>query len=130
MGAEGRDRREIRIGFLFSALGVVVFMWVLAAILFALKLIGISVGWGLQFQNPAFVAFIFFILAAFSANMFGLYEISLPPALSKRLSGSGNTGKGYVADFLTGVFGAVLATPCSAPFLGTAVAFALAGRGI
>ncbi|MDP7152481.1 MAG: protein-disulfide reductase DsbD family protein [Paracoccaceae bacterium] len=128
--AEGRDRREIRIGFLFSALGVVVFMWVLAAILFALKLIGISVGWGLQFQNPAFVAFIFFILAAFSANLFGLYEISLPPALSKRLSGSGNSGKGYVADFLTGVFGAVLATPCSAPFLGTAVAFALAGRGI
>jgi len=70
----------------------------------------------------------FTVLAVFSANLFGLFEITLPSGLQTRLS---NTGRrhGYTSDFLTGLFGAVMATPCSAPFLGTAIAFALAGRG-
>lgn len=127
--ANGRDKNQIRIGFLFSAFGVLVFMWALASILLVLKIVGFNVGWGLQFQNPAFVAVMFFVLTGFAANLFGLFEISLPASISTRLSG-GESSKGrYISDFFTGLFGAVLATPCSAPFLGTAIAFALAGRG-
>ena len=126
---QGRDQLAIRGGFLAAAAGVMVFMWGLAAALFALQQLGIVVGWGLQFQSPVFLALMFTILSVFSANLFGLFEISLPTGLQTQLA---NTGRGqrYASDFLTGMFGAVMATPCSAPFLGTAIAFALAGRGI
>ena len=127
--ADARDRAEIRIGFLFSALGVLVFMWVLAAVLLVLKVAGLNVGWGLQFQNPLFVAIMFFVLTGFAANLFGLFEIVLPTAISAHLTGNGSRQGKYASDFFTGLFGAGVATPCSAPFLGTAIAFALAGRG-
>lgn len=127
--ANERDRNQIRIGFLFSAFGVLVFMWALASILLVLKIVGFNVGWGLQFQNPTFVAVMFFVLVGFAANLFGLFDIALPASISTRLS-SGRSSQGrYISDFFTGLFGAVLATPCSAPFLGTAIAFALAGSG-
>jgi suppressor for copper-sensitivity B len=124
-----RDRRNIQAGFLAAAAGVMVFMWGLAAALFALQSLGVAVGWGLQFQNPFFLALMIFVLAIFSANLFGLFEIALPSSLQTRLANTGR-GTGLGADFFTGLFGAVMATPCSAPFLGTAMAFALAGRGI
>ena len=125
---QGRDKQVVRGGFLAAAAGVMAFMWGLAAVLFLLQRFGVMVGWGLQFQNPVFLALMFTVLAVFSANLFGLFEITLPSGLQTRLS---NTGRrhGYTSDFLTGLFGAVMATPCSAPFLGTAIAFALAGRG-
>jgi len=124
-----RDRRTIQAGFLAAASGVMVFMWGLAAILFTLQSMGVAVGWGLQFQSPLFLTLMIFVLAVFSANLFGMFEFSLPASLQTRLAGTGRGG-GLGADFLTGLFGAIMATPCSAPFLGTAIAFALAGRGI
>ena len=126
---QARGARSVRIGFLFAAAGVMSFMWSLAAILYVLQMSGVAVGWGLQFQNPAFLALMFLVLAVFSANLFGLFELALPSSLQSRLSNAGGTS-GHGADFATGFFGAVMATPCSAPFLGTAVAFALAGRGV
>ena len=129
ISARDQPTKTVRNGFLFSALGVLVFMWVLALGVLALKALGISVGWGLQFQNPIFLTFMFFILAAFSANLFGAFEFTLPTDLQTRLAQS-SAQKGYLGDFSTGVFTAVMATPCSAPFLGTAIAFALTGRAI
>lgn len=126
---QGRNMQSVRGGFLAAAFGVMIFVWGLAGALFALQRMGIAVGWGLQFQNPVFLAFMAVVLVVFTANLFGLFEISLPTSIQSWLSTKG-TGRGYWADFLTGLFGAVLATPCSAPFLGTAVAFALAGRGL
>ncbi len=126
---QGRDQLAQRRGFLAAAAGVMVFMWSLAAILFALQRLGVVVGWGLQFQSPVFLALMLIVLSVFSANLLGLFEISLPSRLQTRLANAGR-GHEYVADFLTGMFGAVMATPCSAPFLGTAIAFALAGRGV
>jgi len=119
----------VRNGFLMSALGVLVFMWVLAAGILVLRSFGLNVGWGLQFQNPVFLAAMFMMLAVFAANLFGLFEISLPSNLQTKLSGT-SARSGYVGDFATGAFAAILATPCSAPFLGTAIAFALAGRSM
>jgi suppressor for copper-sensitivity B len=120
---------RIRKGFAVSALGVLAFMWALAAATLVARGFGMTVGWGLQFQNPVFLTVMLVILVIFSANLFGAFEIALPSSLQVRLARAGG-GKGYGGDFATGSFAAILATPCSAPFLGTAVAFALAGRAI
>lgn len=120
---------RIRGGFAVSALGVLAFMWVLAGTTIALKALGLTVGWGLQFQNPVFLTVMLAVLVVFSANLFGLFEIALPSSWQTRLARAGG-GRGYGGDFATGAFAAILATPCSAPFLGTAVAFALAGRAV
>ncbi len=125
----GQSRARIRSGFLASALGVLTFMWALAAVTLLLRSLGLSVGWGLQFQNPSFLTVMFLILALFAANLFGAFEINLPSSLQTRLARA-DGAPGHMGDFATGAFAAVLATPCSAPFLGTAVAFALAGRDI
>ncbi|MFQ1701850.1 protein-disulfide reductase DsbD family protein [Loktanella agnita] len=124
-----RPVQHFRYSFLMSALGVLVFMWGLAAVILILQSVGITVGWGVQFQSPAFLAVMFLVLAVFAANLFCLFEISLPSGLQTRLARSGARA-GYGGDFATGAFAAVLATPCSAPFLGTAVAFALTGRPV
>ncbi|MDJ0993301.1 MAG: protein-disulfide reductase DsbD family protein [Dinoroseobacter sp.] len=120
---------RVRGGFLMSAFGVLAFMWVLAAGTLAARGMGMTIGWGLQFQNPLFLAFLLAIITIFAANMLGLFEINLPSGLMTRLSGA-SSGGGYGGDFATGAFAAILATPCSAPFLGTAIAFAMAGRPI
>ncbi|WP_134016819.1 protein-disulfide reductase DsbD family protein [Litoreibacter halocynthiae] len=129
MAHADRSAHTVRGGFLMSALGVLAFMWVLATGVLALQAAGMSIGWGLQFQNSAFLTIMFMILVVFAANLFGVFEISLPSALQRRLASAG-AREGYLGDFATGAFAAVLATPCSAPFLGTAIAFALTGRAI
>lgn len=125
----GRHSLAVRGGFLAAAAGIMVFVWGLAFTLFVFKQLGFTVGWGIQFQNPVFLAFMALVLVVFAANFFGLFEIALPASLQTLLTNKGR-GSGYSGDFLTGLFSAILATPCSAPFLGTAIAFALAGRGI
>lgn len=125
----GLSPARIRSGFAVSALGVLAFMWVLAGATIAARGFGLTVGWGLQFQNPVFLAIMLVVVVIFSANLFGLFEIALPSSLQTRLARAGG-GAGYGGDFATGAFAAILATPCSAPFLGTAIAFALAGRAV
>jgi suppressor for copper-sensitivity B len=125
-----RPKAQIRAGFVAAAAGVMAFMWSLAAVLYVLQQFGLSVGWGIQFQSPVFVVLMFTLLSVFAANLIGLFELNLPVALQTRLGNAGGRGASLRADFFTGAFGAVMATPCSAPFLGSAIAFALAGRGV
>ncbi|SFR46418.1 protein-disulfide reductase DsbD family protein [Litoreibacter janthinus] len=119
---------RIRAGFVVSALGVLVFMWSLAGVLLAIRTGGGQVGWGVQFQNPVFLGLMITLIAVFAANMAGLFEITLPQKLNTSIARMEH-GSGLLGDFATGALAAVLATPCSAPFLGTAVTFALAGSG-
>ncbi len=121
----GKDRTQIRAGLFATTFGIMLFMWLLAAVLMAVKAFGISVGWGIQFQNPLFLIVLIMLLTAFVGNLFGFFEISLPSGLQTVVSRVG--GQSHLGDVFTGFFAAMLATPCSAPFLGTAVAFALAG---
>lgn len=121
-----RPLNEVRFGFIASAAGTLAFMLALAIGVLALRLFGISVGWGMQFQNAGFLIALILMLGLFSANLFGLFNFGLPQGLMTRLSR--DKGNGYAGDFVTGMFGAVMATPCSAPFLGTALAFALTGQ--
>ena len=120
---------RIRRGFLWSAAGVMTFALALAAALVALRASGVAVGWGMQFQNPLFLSFVIAILALFALAMLDRVHLDLPASWNRRmaLAGGGSASGGHAGDFLAGAFAALLATPCSAPFLGTAVAFALAG---
>lgn len=127
--AQAGSRAHIRKGFLISAAGVMAFMWVLAAATIAFRALGFAVGWGLQFQSPVFLTAMILIMVLFSANLFGVLELSLPSSWQTRLARADGQ-PGFAGDFLTGALSSVLATPCSAPFLGTAVAFALSGRPV
>ena len=84
---------------------------------------GHTVGWGVQFQQPVFVTFLTVVVLLFTLNLWGLFEIPLP-AFAARLGG-GKQAEGLAGHFGTGLFATLMATPCSAPFLGTAVGFAL-----
>ncbi|WP_252178578.1 protein-disulfide reductase DsbD domain-containing protein [Endozoicomonas sp. 4G] len=121
--ASGQEARLTRKQFLSSAAGIIFSFWLLATFLWVLKLTGNSIGWGIQFQNPWFIGFMVVVTALFAANLMGLFEIRLPSFLSTKLATAGdNSTAGH---FVQGMFATLLATPCSAPFLGTAVAFAL-----
>ncbi len=123
-GKAGRDRRHVRLGFLISSAGILAAFIVLAAATVGAKAAGAMVGWGFQFQQPAFLVVLALICVTFAANLWGLFDIGLPVAVATRIPM--RDGRGLVEDFFTGVFATLLATPCSAPFLGTAVSFALA----
>ncbi len=114
-------RRDVRAAFLATSAGIVAAFGLLALALVALKLAGEAVGWGLQFQQPWFLSGMALVVVAFAANLWGWFEVPLPAALAD-LGGSRKLG----GSFATGVFATLLATPCSAPFVGTAVGFALA----
>ena len=123
----GRTRAGIRRGFLASAAGIVSAFLLLAAAMLALKAAGLAVGWGLQFQHPGFLVLMATLLTLFACNLAGLFEIPLP----QWIAGLAADHRGGLAgDFFAGAFATLLATPCSAPFLGTAVGFALAGDTI
>ena len=125
IGAGKSEKKKLQLGLLATSLGILAFMWVLALSLIMLKSAGASVGWGIQFQNPAFLAVSIVLLLLFAGNMFGLFEFVLPAGLQQRLGAPGRPT--LTGDFFTGFFAALLATPCSAPFLGSAVGFALTG---
>ena len=89
-----------------------------------LKLGGTAIGWGIQFQQPVFLSFLAVILAFFAYNLFGIFEITVPAWAGNLIAGSGSE-QNLVSHFMTGALATLVATPCSAPFLGTAVGFAL-----
>ncbi len=121
---QDREQGTVRKQFLAASAGIITSFWVLAAMSSLLRATQGAVGWGIQFQSAGFIGLMVLVTLLFCANLLGLFEIRLPSALSTRLATSGGNGLG--GHFLQGSFATLLATPCSAPFLGTAVAFALA----
>lgn len=103
--------------------GVLASMGALAVIVRGLRAAGTAVGWGFQFQEPVFVAAICTLLVAFALNLFGVFEVTFQPASAARL---GAEATGLRRSFFEGLLAVILATPCTAPFLGTAVGFAFA----
>ena len=120
----GTDKTRIRLRFLATSAGILTSFALLAAMVTVLKLTGASLGWGIQFQNPWFIGLMVAVTFIFAMNLLGLFEMLLPASMSGRMATAG--GNGLAGSFCEGVFATLLATPCSAPFLGTAVAFALA----
>jgi thiol:disulfide interchange protein DsbD len=121
--AHAQRREALRHGLAYGA-GVIGSMAALAAIVLALRAAGAAVGWGFQFQEPAFVACVAALVVVFALNLFGVFEIT---PNTGELAGFGAAAAGWRRSFFDGLLAVVLATPCSAPFLGTAVGFAFAG---
>ena len=119
--AHHEPRRVRWHGYAFAA-GVVASFWILAGILVVLRSAGTTLGWGFQLQQPLFVAFLAALLLAMALNLFGVFEIG--SSVTGR-AGRFDSSSGYSGSFLSGVLATVLATPCSAPFMGTAIGYAL-----
>jgi thiol:disulfide interchange protein len=120
----GQSGQKIfRSGIAFT-LGIFAWFIALAILLIALKGAGRDVTWGgFQFTNPYFVLALSVIVLVFALNLFGVFEISLPQSVTRNLL-STSERKDLLGSFFQGVFATVLATPCTAPFLGTALGFA------
>ncbi|MCE4557457.1 protein-disulfide reductase DsbD family protein [Roseateles cellulosilyticus] len=116
---EGSHKAE---GLAYTA-GVLASFAVLAAVLIALRAGGQQVGWGFQFHSPVFVLVVAYLLFLVGLNLSGFFEFGA----GVTGLGSGLAAKqGLAGSFFTGVLAAVVATPCTAPFMGAALAFALA----
>ena len=118
------SKLEFRSKIFASILGILFSFIVLAISVYFIKITGDNVGWGIQFQNKYFLFFMIVLTLIFSFNLFGFFQFYLPSKLLNFLS---YRGSGLIGDFLSGVFMTLLATPCTAPFVGTAIGFALAG---
>ena len=119
--ASGRAKAEQAVG--YSA-GIVGSMLLLAAAVIGLRWMGTEVGWGFQFQHPLYIALVGALLVVFALNLFGVFEVGVGQV--DVLDRAVQRTHGIRRSLFEGVLAVVLATPCSAPFLGTAVGFALA----
>lgn len=114
--------RQTRLHGVAYTLGVLTSFLVLAGVLLSLKAAGDQAGWGFQFQSPSFVLAVAYLMLAVGLSLSGVFTIGT----SVTNVGSGLTQhKGYAGSFFTGVLATVVATPCTAPFMGGAIGFAL-----
>jgi len=129
--AGDQPRRIVRLGWAFSG-GILASFLAVALVIVLLQAAGQEVGGGIQFQEPRFVIAMAAIVFAFGLSLFGVFEIQPPRAAVEKVGGlveaSRSQGKGYGASFAEGIFATVLATPCTAPFLGSALGFAFSQR--
>lgn len=124
-GYAGADRRAARLGLLATAAGVIVTFGLLAASLILLKAAGSAIGWGIQFQQPWFLTGMALVTTFFAASLWGWAPIVLPTGIADAIGSVRGRGR-FTNAFLMGGFATLLAASCSAPFVGTAIGFALA----
>jgi len=120
-GNEERGRMRAH-GLVYTA-GILVSFWVLVGVLLGLRTAGATLGWGFQFQSPVFLSLMAGLLFFLGLSLAGQFEIGLT------LTGAGSAfaaKQGYTGSFFTGVLAVVVATPCTAPFMGAAIGYALA----
>ncbi|MEX2205800.1 MAG: thioredoxin family protein [Myxococcota bacterium] len=118
----GKGRHEVLAHGAGYVAGVLVSMLALAAVVIGLREAGTAVGWGFQFQEPAYSLAIAALLVVLALNLFGVFEVAAPAGLAY----VGANASGATRSLFDGLLAVALATPCSAPFLGTAVGFAFA----
>lgn len=116
------DRGKIRRHGLVFGAGVLASFWVLAGLLLVLRAGGAQLGWGFQLQSPAFVGAMALLIFALGLSMAGVFEIG---ASFTRLGETGSRAEGYGSSFFSGVLATVVATPCTAPFMGGALGYAI-----
>ena len=119
-GNEERHRLRAH-GFVYAA-GIVVSFWVLVGALLVLRAAGAKLGWGFQFQSPVFLALMAGLLFFLGLSLAGQFEMGLTLTSA---GGSLASKQGYTGSFFTGVLAVIVATPCTAPFMGAAVGYAL-----
>lgn len=118
----GENRRSVKAqGFAFG-FGVVATFVLLAGLLAAMRAGGAQLGWGFQLQSPYFVAFMASLFFAIGLNLMGVFEVG---ASLTRLGGRLDRPSGFGESVASGVLATAIATPCTAPFMGAALGFAL-----
>jgi thiol:disulfide interchange protein DsbD len=105
------------------AAGILVSFWALVGVLLGLRAAGATLGWGFQFQSPVFLALMAALLFFLGLSLAGQFEIGLTLTSA---GGSLAAKQGYAGSFFTGVLAVIVATPCTAPFMGAAIGYALA----
>jgi len=118
----GQERHKIFQSGLAFVAGIFTWFVGLALVLIAIKAAGHDVTWASQFTNPYFVLLLSVVVLVFALNLFGVFEIALPQFVSRGIESA--PSQGNAGSFFQGMFATALATPCTAPFLGTAIGFA------
>lgn len=119
--AEESHAQVLKHGLLFG-LGILVSFWVLAGLLIALRAGGEQLGWGFHLQSPAFLFSISLLLFLLALNLFGVFEVG---ASWMGLGQKAGTSSGATGSFFSGAVATLIATPCTAPFMGAALGYAL-----
>lgn len=123
----GSDRRKIALHGVAFTVGVLASFGVISGILFVARAAAGSgadaIGWGYQLQNPWVVLTLMLLMFVLALNMFGLFELG---ASATSVGGSLQSKQGLGGSFFSGVLATIVATPCSAPFLGVAIGAAIA----
>ncbi|MBN8827256.1 MAG: thioredoxin family protein [Sphingobacteriia bacterium] len=109
-----------RIEIIFTILGIFASFFVLSNIAIFAKRFGLIFGWGIHFQNPYFTFILTLIITIFALSLFGMIRLRTPNLLNLK-----PTESVYVDGFASGLLTTILSTPCTAPFLGSALAFTL-----
>ena len=116
------ERHKMRAhGFVYTA-GILVSFWLLVGVLLGLRVAGGTLGWGFQFQSPVFLALMAGLLFFLGLSLAGQFEIGLSLTSA---GGSLAAKQGYTGSFFTGVLAVIVATPCTAPFMGAAIGYAM-----
>jgi thiol:disulfide interchange protein len=124
-GAE--ERHRLRAHGLIYTLGIALSFWALVGVLLGLRAAGSRLGWGFQFQSPVFLFLMAGLLFFLGLSLAGQFEIGL--SLTSK-GGSLAQKQGYTGSFFTGVLAVIVATPCTAPFMGAAIGYALAAPAL
>ena len=117
--------KKVRRNSLMIMLGILAAFAVMTTLLVFLKMLGYSIGWGMQFQSPSFLWIMIFVLLLFIAQIAGWINLKTPEWINRLLDSKAKEED--LQNFFIGLFLVALSTPCSAPYLGTAIGFALAG---
>lgn len=103
-------------------LGIVVSFLVIAALMLSLRSAGEAIGWGFQLQSPSFVIFLVYLFALMGLSLSGYLPIGMG---LMSLGQSSATDNRLSSSFMTGVLATTVASPCTAPFMGPALGFAI-----
>jgi thiol:disulfide interchange protein DsbD len=123
----GEERHKLRAhGFVYTA-GILVSFWLLVGVLLGLRSAGAHLGWGFQFQSPVFLSLMAALLFFLGLSLAGQFEIGLTLTSA---GGSLAAKQGYTGSFFTGVLAVIVATPCTAPFMGVALGYALSQAAV
>ena len=121
-GKATKERRDVQRGAWLYTAGILATMLVLASIMVGLKAGGAQIGWGFQLQTPWFVALLVYVFVILGLWLYGWVEFGMALSGVGQNLTEGHSGR---AEFFTGVLAVVVATPCTAPFMGVAMGYTL-----
>ncbi|WP_293084704.1 protein-disulfide reductase DsbD domain-containing protein [Moorena sp. SIO3H5] len=117
-----KSPKQVRRHAIAFTAGILVSFTVVASVLLILRSLGQQIGWGFQLQSPVFVTLMAYLMFAVGLSLSGVFIFGASiMGIGQRLT----TRSGYIGEFFTGVFATVVATPCTAPFMATALGVAL-----